>query len=178
MRRVAAELDVLDRHVFFNTGWVPYAQRANWLLGADCAISTHLEHLETRFAFRTRLLDCFWAGLPVVCTQGDDLGELVEREGAGAAVPQQDPAATAAALERVLTRGRAAHEPAMERLGTTFAWPRVAEPLARFASLGRAPARRPGFLRRRPAQVARGLAYRAGRNSLNAVGLKDWPTLY
>ena len=79
----------------------------------------------------------------------------------------------------MLTRGRAAHEPALERLAAAFAWPRVAEPLVRFASLGRAPAA-PTRLRCAGgrAQVARGLAYRAGRNSLNAVGLKDWPTLY
>ena len=56
-------------------------KRADWLLEADCAISTHEDHLETRFAFRTRLLDCFWSALPVVCTGGDELADLVEREG-------------------------------------------------------------------------------------------------
>ena len=50
-RSLAADLGLLDRHVFFNTEWVPYAERGDWLLEADCAISTHVEHLETRFAF-------------------------------------------------------------------------------------------------------------------------------
>ena len=118
-------------------------QRGNWLLQADCAISTHVEHLETRFAFRTRLLDCFWARLPVVCTRGDDLGELVDREGAGVAVPQQDPAATADALEqRAEPRPRGATLEALDRLAEAFAWPRVAEPLVRFALAG-PPAPRP-----------------------------------
>jgi glycosyltransferase involved in cell wall biosynthesis len=57
-REVARELGVLGSLVFFNEDWVPYAERADWLLDAGCALSTHREHLETRFAFRTRLLDC------------------------------------------------------------------------------------------------------------------------
>ena len=69
-RELASRLDLLDRRVFFNDGWVPYEERADWLLEADCAASAHTDNLETRFAFRTRLLDCFWAGLPVACTEG------------------------------------------------------------------------------------------------------------
>ena len=82
-RRSPPSSALLDRVVFFNDEWVPYEQRADWLLEADCAISTHEDHLETRFAFRTRLLDCFWARLPIVCTGGDDLGDVVERAAAG-----------------------------------------------------------------------------------------------
>ena len=69
--------------VHFHETWVPYDERGAWLAQADCAISTHAEHLETRFAFRTRLLDCFWSGLPVVCTEGDDLADRVAREDLG-----------------------------------------------------------------------------------------------
>jgi glycosyltransferase involved in cell wall biosynthesis len=178
-RGLAAELGVLDRHVFFNTRWVPYAERANWLMEADCAISTQVDHLETRFAFRTRLLDCFWAGLPVVCTGGDELGTLVETAGAGITVPQRDHAATASALDCVLDRGRAAHHAALDGLAEAFAWPRVAEPLVRFALQGRAiPRARRELVHRRTLQVARGLTYRAARNSLNAAGLRDWPNFY
>src|SRR6185503_10968946 len=62
-------------------------ERGAWLLDADCAVSAHLDHLESRYAFRTRLLDCFWAGLPIVCTRGDELADRVERERLGEAVP-------------------------------------------------------------------------------------------
>jgi glycosyltransferase involved in cell wall biosynthesis len=178
-RTVAAELGVLGRHVFFNSDWVPYAERDDWLLESDCAISTHLDHLETRFAFRTRLLDCFWARLPVVCTGGDDLGALVERSGAGVAVAPRDHAATADALEQVLSRGRAAHANALAALARSFAWPRVAAPLIRFATEGGRRPRRPAALaRRRPLQVLRGATYRAARTTLNGLGLKDWPNFY
>ena len=100
MRAVAASreraeaLGVLDRHVFFND-WVPYTERARYLLEADLGVSTHREHLETHFAFRTRMLDYVWARLPIVCTDGDVFARLVRSEGLGAAVPPGDAAALA-----------------------------------------------------------------------------------
>ena len=120
---------------------MPYGARAAWLLEADCAVSTHVEHLETRFAFRTRLLDCLWAGLPIVCTRGDELAERVEREDLGATVPERDPEALAAALERVLDRGRAAHAPALAAAAEDFRWARVAEPLIRWSTAPELPPR-------------------------------------
>lgn len=128
-RALALELGLLGSGVVFNEQWVPYQERASWLLAADCAISTHVEHLETRFSSRTRLLDCFWAGLPIVCTRGDELALRVEREELGAVVPPGDPAAVAAALERVLSHGRGAYAPQLAAAAADHAWPRVAEPL-------------------------------------------------
>ena len=59
----------LDHTVFFNDGWVPYAERGAWLAEADIGVSAHFDDIETRFAFRTRLLDYLWAGLPIVTTR-------------------------------------------------------------------------------------------------------------
>jgi glycosyltransferase involved in cell wall biosynthesis len=172
-RRVAAELGLLDDVVLFNDTWTPYEQRGAWLMQANCAISTHLEHLETRFAFRTRLLDCFWAGLPVVCTRGDDLAELVDREELGATVPEGDVDAVAAALERVLERGRHAYQDALSAAAAAHTWKRVAEPLVRYAT-GPTPIPREG---RRPAGVtARDGGFRAAAAVLNGLGL-PWPRL-
>ncbi|MGH9267498.1 MAG: glycosyltransferase family 1 protein, partial [Acidimicrobiales bacterium] len=81
LRALAGELGLTGHHVFFNDGWVPYDQRAGFLLEADVGVSTHLDHIEAAFSFRTRVLDYFWAGLPVVLTQGDTLAGLVEAEG-------------------------------------------------------------------------------------------------
>ena len=180
-RRVAAELGRLDEHVFFNSEWVPYAARGSWLLEADCSVSTHVEHLETRFAFRTRLLDCFWAGLPVVCTRGDDLAERVERDDLGATAAQRDPEALAAALERVLERGRAAFAPQLAATAEEFRWSRVAEPLVRWVTAPEPPVRIGGGTRERLAWRAghrlRSGSYRAARSTLNALGIRDWPKL-
>ncbi len=169
-RRVAAELGLLGGVVRLHEGWVPYDERAGWLRRADCAISTHRDHLETRFAFRTRLLDCFWAGVPVVATRGDELAARVERDGLGAAVPVGDAAAVADALERVLTRGREAHAPALARAREDFRWSRVAAPLVRWVTSDARPAAPPGS--GRPLARARDAGFRV---ALRALG--RWPSL-
>ena len=73
-RALADELGLTGTHVFFNEGWVDYDDRQNYLLEADIGVSTHFDHVETEFSFRTRILDYFWASLPVVTTGGDALG--------------------------------------------------------------------------------------------------------
>ena len=161
--RLAEELGLTGRSVFFLEEIVPYAERGAWLREADCAVSTHVEHLETRFAFRTRVLDFIWARLPVVCTAGDELSALVERDGLGAAVPPGDPEALAAALARVLESGRDTFAQAGDRAATELAWPRLAEPLVAFATAATSPPRlgHAALVPALPGPPARALATRA-----------------
>lgn len=135
-RRAVARAEALglrDRVVFFNEGWVPYERRGAYLLEADLGVSAHFDDLESRFAFRTRLLDCFWADLPVVTTAGDSLGDLVERRGVGRTVPPRDVDAWVGALESLLddanAYGRA--RDAIAAVREEFLWPRIVEPLRR-----------------------------------------------
>jgi GT2 family glycosyltransferase/glycosyltransferase involved in cell wall biosynthesis len=134
-RALARALGVLDTHVFFHD-WVPYEDRARFLRDADIGVSTHQPHLETHLSFRTRMLDYVWAGLPIVCTEGDHFADLVRQRGLGLAVPPGDPAALAAAIERLLD-----DEPLRERCRAGLAavagelrWSRVVEPLRRFCA--------------------------------------------
>jgi glycosyltransferase involved in cell wall biosynthesis len=85
--KLAKQLRLLDKYVFFNYGWVNYEERQNFLLDSHVGVSTHFNQLETRFSFRTRLLDYLWANLPIISTKGDyfeneiienNLGEVVE----------------------------------------------------------------------------------------------------
>jgi glycosyltransferase involved in cell wall biosynthesis len=151
---LAKELDLYARFVFFNFDWVPYADRASYLLDSDIGISSHLDTIETRFSFRTRLLDYFWAGLPTVATQGDVLSDLVLERNLGRAVGYGDVEGWARAIEELvddpdeLARVRRNVELARQ----DFTWPKVVEPLARIASL-------PGGAVRPPGNVA-ALAYR------------------
>ena len=84
--------------------WTPYAERADLMLDADVGVCTHRRGVEARFADRTRLLDCVWAGLPIVCTAGDAMSDLVAAR-AGRVVAEGDPAALGAALQEVAERG-------------------------------------------------------------------------
>ncbi|MEU3647825.1 glycosyltransferase [Lentzea sp. NPDC034063] len=133
-RALSAQLGLTGEHVFFNDGWVPYNDRQNWLLDANCGVTTHYEHVETTFAFRTRVLDYLWAGLPIVTTSGDSFADLVEREGLGVVVPPEDPEALADALEKVLYDEEFAAA-CRERIAVVrerFTWETALAPLAEF----------------------------------------------
>jgi hypothetical protein len=125
---LAESLGVRDTHVFFNFGWTPYAERVGFLLEADLGISAHFDSVETRFAFRTRLLDYFWARLPTVATGGDVLGDLVEQKGLGRTVGEEDVEAWVEAIEGQLQDGKPAAS--FDEVRSRFAWPTVVEPLS------------------------------------------------
>jgi len=133
-RALSERLGLTNRHVFFNETWVPYAERQNWLLEADCGVTTHYEHVETTFAFRTRVLDYLWTGLPIVTTDGDSFADLVRTEGLGLVVPPEDPDQLATALESVLYDPRLTAV-AQERIAVVrerFTWDAALAPLVSF----------------------------------------------
>ena len=172
---VARELGALDRNVLFHRGWVPYAERVDWLLDADCALSTHADSLESRYAFRTRLLDCFWAGLPIVATAGDDLAARVAADGLGEVAEPGNVAGTAAAIERVLDHGRAAYAPALARASAAHAWPVAARALVRWIGAPGLPGERlapRAACARTPAHRARAGAYLLGRPAIARLKLR------
>lgn len=80
---LAKKLKVYNKNVIFNFGWVDYNDRQNYFLEADAGIITHPNHIETRFSFRTRILDYLWTGLPIISTEGDYLSTLIDRDGLG-----------------------------------------------------------------------------------------------
>lgn len=131
---LATELGIFGTHVFFNEGWVDYADRQNILMEADLGVSAHPVNAETTFSFRTRILDYLWAGLPMVVTEGDGFAELIEREGLGAVAPAHDPEAMAACLAGLLENPEA-HEAAVQnvrRVREWYRWERVLAPLCEF----------------------------------------------
>jgi GT2 family glycosyltransferase/glycosyltransferase involved in cell wall biosynthesis len=134
-RALAERLGLLDRHVFFND-WVPYTQRACFLLEADLGVSTHLDHLETHFSFRTRMLDYVWASLPIVCTRGDFFAGLVDQRGLGRVVPPGDAQALADAIAVMLddVTLREQTKANLAGLREELTWTRVVEPLRRFCA--------------------------------------------
>jgi glycosyltransferase involved in cell wall biosynthesis len=147
-RALAQELGLLDEVVFFNDGWVPYGERASYLLEADLAVSAHFDSAETRLAFRTRLLDCIWAGLPMIVSAGDTLAELVDELDLGMVVAPGDVDGWANALLElsVLPDRRQHFAPAFEQARERLHWERVLEPLVRFC---RAPRHAADSLRQR-----------------------------
>ena len=141
-RELAEVLGLLGSHVFFNSDWVPYEERQNYLLEADVGVSCHFQHAETAFSFRTRILDYLWAGLPIVSTRGDTFGDLVAARELGGAVPPEDVEALAEALARLLADEAYAAGCAGRVRATAqeYVWERALAPLLEFC---RAPHRAP-----------------------------------
>jgi glycosyltransferase involved in cell wall biosynthesis len=131
--RLSRELGLLDRHVFFGD-WVPYDQRADYLLEADIGVSLHGNTLETRFAWRTRVLDYLWAGLPMLLGGGDVLSEEVHQQGLGVVVAPGDVAGVAAGILALLDGPslRQERSAAFSTLAKKYQWERVAAPLIAF----------------------------------------------
>jgi hypothetical protein len=135
-RQLASELGVLGHSVHFLDEWVPYAERGSLLLEADWGFSAHHEHLETRFSFRTRILDCLWAGLPFLCSDGDSMAERCRIEGLGAVVAEADADAWAREFARTVDEPswREACAIRIRQVAARCTWSEAVRPLASFVS--------------------------------------------
>lgn len=129
--KLAEELGELDRSVFFNHGWVPYEERHNSLLDATIGVSTHFDHLETRYSFRTRMLDYIWTKLPILATAGDSFAELIDQYQLGKVVPYQDEQALAEAIESLIDNpdSMSKIKTNLEAFGPQFQWDNVIKPI-------------------------------------------------
>ena len=133
-RKLSDELGLTNVHAFFNEQWVAYDDRVNYLLDADVGVSTHFDHVETAFSFRTRILDYLWAGLPVVTTGGDSFADLIGSKPIGITVPPEDVDALEAALFRVLDDNEfvARCRTNAQAVAPDYRWSKVLAPLVEF----------------------------------------------
>ena len=102
------------------------------LCEADVGVTLHPVHIETRYSLRARVLDYFWARLPVLITDGDVTSEWVRQYGLGQVVPPRDVDAVANALKILLERPKSGWAPAFEPVMTAFSWSRLVAPLERY----------------------------------------------
>ena len=137
-RAYVSERD-LDGIVEFRPRWLPREEYVEHLLEADVGLSLHGSTLEGRYASRTRVLDYLLAGLPVVCTGGDTMSDLVAAHGLGAVVEPLDVEGCAIALDS-LTRGD--RQPIDSSALEPLRWKTVARPLVDFCLRPPPPRRR------------------------------------
>lgn len=131
-------LGLWGSHVIFND-WVPYQQRHHYLLEADIGLSLHRNHIETRFAFRTRLLDYMWCGLPIVATEGDVLSDEVTRWQIGQTIRSGDVQQLVSVLRDLLQSPnlRQQYRPQFEQVRQRYQWSQVMQPLIEFCQAPR-----------------------------------------
>jgi glycosyltransferase involved in cell wall biosynthesis len=148
----------LGDSVVFLPRWLDREEYLEHLMDADVGVSLHGQTLEARFASRTRVLDYVTAGLPVVCSRGDTMSELVAAHDLGRVVEPLDVDGCAAALDALTdgagTRGR-------RPLPEALLWRNVARPLVEYCADPPPPARR--------ASAAAALAVRGYPTFLRAV---------
>lgn len=130
-RQLAEELGLLDQAVFFGD-WVPYAEWPNVLAECDVALTLHHASLETRLAFRSRVLEYFWAGLPVVATAGDATADLVAHYDVGILTPPGDAEAVAGAIRTLVDEPAGTRRAHFARARAELNWERAAAPLLAF----------------------------------------------
>lgn len=127
------EYDLYDKNIFFND-WVEYSERQNFLLEADLGVSTYFNNLETRFSFRTRILDYLWCKLPMVLTKGDYMSELVESNKLGYCHNERNHNELASMIIEILD-DKQIYKESQENINNIreqFKWQNVVEPLKRF----------------------------------------------
>jgi len=129
--QLARELGLWNRTVFFGE-WIPHADWPGVLLESDVALTLHYDTVETRLAFRSRLLDYVWAGIPIVATLGDATSDLVEKYQLGVVVDYEDDRAVAAAILKLLEVPKGAWEERFEKARRELTWAKAARPLVEF----------------------------------------------
>lgn len=135
---LASDLGLEGKSVFFLPGWIPYDEFDQFLAEAEFAICLGYETLESRFAFRTRYVELFRAGIPLLCTRGDVLAERVANDPLGIAVPQADLDAVVEAMERMLDDRQFMDtcRANLAAIGHELAWDTAIRPLADFCASG------------------------------------------
>lgn len=134
VQQLSDDLRLTGTHVFFNERWVAYDNRANYLLESDVGMSLHQPTLETRFAFRTRVLDYLWASLVPVVNDGDTIADLVRDNDVGKVVPIGDDAALADTIAGLIDHPdeRCALAARCQALAKSYTWEIAARPIVDF----------------------------------------------
>ena len=130
-RNLSDHLALTGSRVFFGSSWIRHDDFGGVLLEADIGVSLHQPSVETRFSFRTRILDYLWAGLPVIATDGDSMADLIRAQDLGAVVPPGDVDAVARALVDLGSDAARRQACAGRSLSAAarFHWSEVARPL-------------------------------------------------
>ena len=140
-KELAQALGVFGRNVYFGD-WVPYDQWSALLLECDVALSLHYETVETRLAFRSRILEYIAAGLPMVATEGDATSELVRQYGLGSVVAYEDVDGVAEAI-REAVENSAEVSPGFAAAQAELSWENALRPLIAFCMEPKRAADRP-----------------------------------
>lgn len=132
VRDLATSLGLAGRAVHFNDQWIPYGEHQAYFADADIGVIAHRDTLETRYAYRTRVVDYLAAGLPLITTAGDYFADEAVARGFGKVVPYGDVSGWCRAIRELRHEdARRACAAAARAFAATSTWRHLAAPLAR-----------------------------------------------
>jgi len=143
-RQRAREIDPNGASIVFSP-WLPYGDRADLYAACALLVSISGEGLETELAYRTRLLDAAWGGVPAVSVGGGPLARELETAGAAVECARDASALASAVIGRLLdTPGRERVSAAARAFAAGRGWKSVVSPLSSWLQAARPdPARTP-----------------------------------
>jgi len=127
-RARARAIDPTGRSIVFSR-WVPYSARPDLYAAVDLIVSISSDGLETDLAYRTRLLDAAWGGVPSVSVAGGALARELADAGAGWRVDRSPDLLARAVLAGLSPERRAAASRSAREFAAERTWDRVARPL-------------------------------------------------
>lgn len=128
---LAKSLNLFDRKIFFNFGWTTYEERQGYLNEANIGISLHFDNLETQFAFRTRILDYIWAGLPIIASRGDFFADFIEKNNLGLIVSSNHVKEVKDAILNLCDNENAMYKENLAKIQSQYYWEEVVKPILR-----------------------------------------------
>ena len=124
----ARSLDPGGASILFSP-WVPYSERESLYAASDVIVSISSDGLETDLAYRTRLLDAAWGGVPSVSVAGGALARELADGGAGWRVDRSSEALARAVIAALEPDRRARASRAAREFAAARSWDAVAGPL-------------------------------------------------
>jgi len=134
--KLAERYGLADRFVFF-LDWTKADDRFDFIMEADATLSFYYHNVETRYSFRTRLLDNIATGIaPIVTDCNDIFSKMIKENQLGEVIPPKDVRATENAIEKLVDNHelRITYKNNLEKFSDSMIWDIVMKPLIDFLS--------------------------------------------
>lgn len=131
--KLCQDLKIYQESALF-IDWIPYDDRQNYLLESDLGIVSQTNTLETRFSWRIKVLDYFWAQLPIITNEGDSMADLIKTHNMGRVIPIADSNAMAQAIISLLNNEQEYQQikQNIKNFIPNLYWENVIKPIERF----------------------------------------------
>jgi glycosyltransferase involved in cell wall biosynthesis len=116
--------------------WLDYEDRKRLLAEAHIGVTLYDPHIETRFSIRTRVIDYFSAGLPVLINAGDILADWIKTDGGGMVVDAYDIQGLETTLVTMLYKEKSEFKDGLECISARLIWKNNLQPLINYCRSG------------------------------------------